>query len=245
MMNPSLDEVDSTMANKCLDICQALTSQGKTFNFTLKIGSSFNFSLDTRVKNTSLEIVKKKLSPSSIRRNARRKDEFLKRKAEVLKTTEVNADMEKSSQDVKTHQCDVCDIKAINKTSLRQHMEKEHSVIPQFDGLNDVEAHEEKSSQTKIVIVKEAGVQTETSDTGVAVKWGNSKEVTLPPGTVVLKYEEAELKEVPVDYPVMSSPATWVYHPFWGLGNYHENYEERFIYKFKGNGIHTGGIMET
>ena len=91
-------------------------------------------------------------------------------------------------------------------------------------------------------------MQAETSATCVIVKWGNSQELTLPPGTVVLKYEESDskdLKEVPLDYPVMSSPATWVCHPLWGLGKYLENAEEHIFYKFKGNGFHTGGRRQT
>ena len=124
-------------------------------------------------------------------------------------------------------------------------MEKEHSRIPKLDGINDIESHKEKSSQTEIVFDKESEVQTDSSETSVAVKWGRSQEITLPPGTVVLKYDESELKEVPLDYPVMSSPATWVFHPLWGLGKFHDNDEEHIYYKFKGNGVHTEGGMQT
>ena len=92
--------------------------------------------------------------------------------------------MEKSSQDVKTHQSDQCYIKASSKKSLRQYMEKEHTLIQQLEGLN-VEGHEEKSSWTGIVLVQESEVKTDTSDKCVSVKLGKSKELTLPPATVV------------------------------------------------------------
>ena len=66
---------------KCLDFCQALERQGRTFSFNLNLGPSFSFSLDTREKEINTNtMVKKKASPSSLRRNARRKEEFLKSK---------------------------------------------------------------------------------------------------------------------------------------------------------------------
>ena len=65
------------------------------------------------------------------------------------------------------------------------------------------------------------------------MKLGESDTLTLPPGTVVLKYEESKIKELLIDYPVMSSPATFVYHHVWGLGQYLDNDEEHISYKFK------------
>ena len=78
-------ESDSSLASKCLDFCQMLTSQGKAFNFSLSIGSAFSLSLDTRDKVPALDTKskatpKKMPSPSTIRRNARRREEFLKKK---------------------------------------------------------------------------------------------------------------------------------------------------------------------
>ena len=76
-------EGDYTLATKCLEICQALTSQGKTFSFTLThTGSSFTFTLDTKEKEASMKtMARKKTSPSTQRRNAKRKEEFLKKKS--------------------------------------------------------------------------------------------------------------------------------------------------------------------
>ena len=72
--------VDSTLASQCMAFCQALASQGKSFSFTLKIDSNFCFSLDTRESNVKATLVKKRTSPSTQRRNARRREEFLKKK---------------------------------------------------------------------------------------------------------------------------------------------------------------------
>ena len=44
----AVGEENSSLASKCMDFCQALAKKGKTFNFSLSIGSGFSFSLDTR-----------------------------------------------------------------------------------------------------------------------------------------------------------------------------------------------------
>ena len=79
----AMGEANSSLAVKCLDFCQALTSQGMEINFSLNIGSTFSFSLDTRHKTPlALDNIKKKkkASPSTLRRNARRREDFLKKK---------------------------------------------------------------------------------------------------------------------------------------------------------------------
>ena len=79
------------MANKCLEFCQALASHRQKFSFSLNVGSNFSFSLDTREKPTSLDTskvdtlqrgMKKKLSPSQVRRNLKRKGDYLRKKSE-------------------------------------------------------------------------------------------------------------------------------------------------------------------
>ena len=74
-------ESDSSLAMKCLDICQALTSQGKIFNF---LTFSFSFTSGDKTLDTRVGSQKKKQSPSSLRRNARRKEEFLNNRRQVL-----------------------------------------------------------------------------------------------------------------------------------------------------------------
>ena len=75
-----------SLANKCMDFCQALASQGTSFSFTLTTGSRFSFSLDTRGMKT-VQAKKKKLSPSDVRRNERRRQEFLRRKPAAVSTS--------------------------------------------------------------------------------------------------------------------------------------------------------------
>ena len=71
---------DSSLASQCMAFCQALASQGKDFSFSLTINSTFSFSLDTRENIVKSTLAKKRSSPSTQRRNARRRAEFLQKK---------------------------------------------------------------------------------------------------------------------------------------------------------------------
>ena len=83
---------DSSLATQCLALCQSLTSQGMVFNFSLAIGSTFSFSVDTKSKEALPIKAKKKVSPSTRKRNMRRREEFLKKKSipYPLKSRKVN-----------------------------------------------------------------------------------------------------------------------------------------------------------
>ena len=80
---------DAMLASQCLDFCKMLTGKSITFSFSLTTRTGFSFSVDTRVKE-ALTSMKKKPTPSTLKRNARRREEFLKKK--------FNASPEKSSQ---------------------------------------------------------------------------------------------------------------------------------------------------
>ena len=72
---------ETDLATKCLEFCQALNSQGNAFKFSLTLASGFAFSFDSKELALDNQAKKKKKpSPSTIRRNARRKEEFLKKK---------------------------------------------------------------------------------------------------------------------------------------------------------------------
>ena len=88
-------ENDSSLAMKCLDICQALTSQGKIFNFSLSIGPTFSFSFDSRDKTLDTRVgptKKKKQSPSTRRRNAKRKEDYLNKRKQPLSAVKSTAE---------------------------------------------------------------------------------------------------------------------------------------------------------
>ena len=110
----AVGESDSSLAIKCLDLCQALTGQGLAFNFSLTIGSSFSFSLDARDKGLASDTpgkTRKKSSPSTIRRNARRKEAFLEKKqnpAPVSPERYVGPEVELPQQGEDEFKCDIC-----------------------------------------------------------------------------------------------------------------------------------------
>ena len=88
MTAATLHGEDSSLASQCLALCQTLASQGKAFTFSLKIDSTFSFSLDTRESKASASLpealTRKKVSPSTKRRNTRRRAEFLKKKQSTI-----------------------------------------------------------------------------------------------------------------------------------------------------------------
>ena len=115
-------EVGSTLLSKCLDFCQALSSQGQAFNFSVATGPDFTFSMDTRSKAASpVTMFKKKASPSTLRRNARRREEFLKRKQNP---SSVNlCEVETVSNALS---CDQCDYKAVSERGQMEHNRMKH-----------------------------------------------------------------------------------------------------------------------
>ena len=70
----AVNESDSSLVNKCLDLCHALAGQGKAFKFSLTIGSTFTFSLESR-EGKETPPTRKKKSPSTLRRNAKRRED--------------------------------------------------------------------------------------------------------------------------------------------------------------------------
>ena len=142
------------MGNKCLEFCQALANQGQKFSFSLTIGSNFMFSLDNKEKDTSLDTrekdssldismvttlqhsVKRKLSPSQLRRNMKRKQDFLNKKSENAMTVQ-------SAKNKNLFLCNQCDHFFKSDNDLDNHMDTMHKVkipsehIEQLDGHKD------------------------------------------------------------------------------------------------------------
>ena len=117
-------ESQTSLATQCLEFCQTLSSKGHAFTFNLTLGSSFSFSLDTKMKITSLETKKKKKSPSTMRRNLKRKEDYLKRKEAEEK--ENSTDTEPYSQVKKTFKCSQCDNDFKSENGLKIHIGKAH-----------------------------------------------------------------------------------------------------------------------
>ena len=91
----------AALATRCLDFCQHLEAQGKAFKFSLSLGNDFTFTLDTREEATTSKVVRKKLSPSSLKRNARRKLEFQNRKANTSEKNSTTPEKESTTSENK------------------------------------------------------------------------------------------------------------------------------------------------
>ena len=77
-----------SLATRCMDFYQQLSSQGKTFIFSLSMGPLYHFSLDTKEKSTPVPGVGKvKKSPSTLKRNADRKKYFWMKQSESTPVT--------------------------------------------------------------------------------------------------------------------------------------------------------------
>ena len=126
----AVDEVDSTLVSKCMAFCQALAIQGQAFNFSLSIGPTFNFSLDTRGKLLKGPVAKKRTSPSTLRRNAKRREEFVNKKQQ---SPSARIPTEDGAAALKKPKCDQCDYEAASEKGLLQHVRMKHKK-PSMDG---------------------------------------------------------------------------------------------------------------
>jgi hypothetical protein len=174
---------DSSLTTQCLAFCQALASQGTAFNISLTVGSSFSFSLDTREKTPSAKErttsakaevrKKKKPSPSSLRRNAERREEFLRKKPDVK--TQKSADpavkptVEKPTVPRLEFKCGQCEYVNASEKGLTQHTRMKHR-ISQLDGFDDDLQSDERGTQTdnylEIVLTGKPGKETDDWETG-------------------------------------------------------------------------------
>ena len=153
-------EVDPSLRFKFLDLCQALVDKGTPFTFSLTIGSTFTLSLDTRGKEEVPTILaRKKPSPSTLRRNARRKELFLKRKAEnTSETPEVIKKKPEAQCNWKSEVASASDPRSVKIKLTR----KPSEIISQLDG-HEEEATADAAVQTVEPRTKDSTVQTSKS----------------------------------------------------------------------------------
>ena len=133
---------DSSLAKQCLALCHTLASQGQTFSLSLTAGSSFIFSMESKGVAIPAEKVKKKSSPSTLRRNARRRGIFLRRKLESHTKTEASSEClpcpssppppisPPKRVEGRAFMCDLCAASFVSKHGLMYHMESIHKTVP-------------------------------------------------------------------------------------------------------------------
>ena len=113
-------EDKSALVSQCLDFCQTLAGKSLTFSFALSLGDSFSFSLETSEKEAVASKTKKK-TPSTLKRDARRRNEFVKKKLEVS-TGE-------KTLDEGVFKCDQCGNIFKSENGLRIHVGKSHKKV--------------------------------------------------------------------------------------------------------------------
>ena len=93
----------------------ALAGKSLNFSFTLTLGNNFSFSLDTSEKKALAPKAKKK-SPSTLRRDARRRNEFVRKKLEA-------------STGEKAFKCNQCGNNFKSENGLKIHVGKAHRKV--------------------------------------------------------------------------------------------------------------------
>ena len=130
----AVSESDSSLATQCLDFCQALARQGKDFKLSITIGSTFTFSLDTKEGKATLPARKRK-SPSTLKRNANRREEFLAKKS-TSESSLVTA-LESNQKHCEAFQCDQCNSSFKTMNGLKIHKGKSHKEASSPDKLRE------------------------------------------------------------------------------------------------------------
>ena len=129
LMSPSpvrMADSDVDLMSKCLEFCQSLESRGRSFKLSIKLGN-FSFSLDSKdTTPKGLEKKKKKLSPSQLKRNQRRREEYLQKKLDLPEETSKEQTHEKEFEPEVSPKCNVCDKTFGTDRGLKQHIGKAH-----------------------------------------------------------------------------------------------------------------------
>ena len=80
----SMSETDyKSLVNQCFEICSTLKDKGCKFSLSLKLGSSFNFSLSSEGCSPEATQRPRRRSPSYLRRQTLRRAAFLERKKKL------------------------------------------------------------------------------------------------------------------------------------------------------------------
>ena len=125
-----MSEINSSLVSRCMDLTQHLVNEGTDFKFSLFLPSGFNFNFDLtqKKKMTSTKTPeRKKLSPSTLKRNNLRKKVFLDKKAAEKETEKQLVGSPTKSPEI-TFKCNECEEKCISKESLEKHIDEKHNI---------------------------------------------------------------------------------------------------------------------
>ena len=140
----SVNEENAALLSQCLDFCQTLSSKSLTFSFALSLGNSFSFHLDTSGKGAiaaEAKKMKKKKTPSALRRNARRRAEFVKNKLEASTSDALQSEhvsVEEAVEKIeKAFKCDQCEYSFKSENGLKIHAGKSHKKVTSLTSTPD------------------------------------------------------------------------------------------------------------
>ena len=162
---------DPALARQCLELCQALITKGMAFSLSMTVGPTITFTLDTKVKedNPSPK-ARKRPSPSTVKRNARRKAEYLERWQQPPKApgTPSSAPSPAAPGSWRCSESSSAGLKLTRKPK---------SVILQLDGSEEIpnEPDAEKKDQA-VQTMKEVPVHTSASKDQLSIR----QELLLP-----------------------------------------------------------------
>ena len=121
----AVDQTSSPLMTQCLDFCQALALQGRVFKFSVTVGSRFTLRLDTQeTRHVSENKTKKRSSPSTLRRNAKRRAEFLSKKSSSEAAVATGVGINQKQHDI--FHCGQCDSTFRTENGLKIHKGKSH-----------------------------------------------------------------------------------------------------------------------
>ena len=153
-------------------------SQGRTFSLSITAGSTFIFSMESNGVAIPAAEVKKKSSPSTLRRNTRRRDIFLKRKLESHIKMQASSECPPSPSsppplisspqgvEERPFKCDLCTASFLSKHGLKYHMESIHKTAPQGSTI----LHPHPSGIQNSVIAFPCGQCTHSFSSGTKLK---------------------------------------------------------------------------
>ena len=139
----SVNEENAALLSQCLDFCQTLSSKSLTFSFALSLGNSFSFHLDTSGEGAIAPEAKKKKkkTPSALRRNARRRAEFVKNKIEASTSDALQSEHVSVEEAVemteKAFKCDQCEYSFKSENGLKIHAGKSHKKVTSLTSTPD------------------------------------------------------------------------------------------------------------
>ena len=146
-MSEAVVNEKSSMASQCMAFFPTLASQGKAFKLSLKIGEDFSFFLDTK-KEVPVQKIRK-VSPSTKKRNALRRQKFLAFKSKpILEEQDLGAPSSFSTAKNQSVFCEECGHTTKIVAGVKLHVKNKHE-ISQVDGNTSLPElfHEEETIQ--------------------------------------------------------------------------------------------------